>query len=792
MRSFLAGIILLLLPALAIAQVSGDVESIGFDSYFRPDCWTPMVITVTPETAQTDFYQIHVKVQDLDRDLPIFQRTISVTGTSEGQNRQQKFRMYFIPPPTDGGLPDARDPGALKDLQDRLKVSLHNSAGKWICDLPLTGTLNNVDPKTNAFDVRRGSKLIVAVSDGQSRPIYHDNTVSPLLGVMEDTIFVTVHPRDLPENVLGYDAADAILWLNADPAELKAGGDEKFRALQSYVHRGGRLIISQPAEWQKISALDELLPVTIQSVDQKDDLLPLSAMAKPVSSLDALTTSPNPFAVLKPPFRFARATPKNNAIVSDWIDWSEKDRSPYVVRMPIGLGSVTWIAQDLGDPSLTRTKNGWVYVWDHIFDWKNSPLVVTSQTPDSAKRMFELGGPMDLGASLLGTWLELQSKSAWLITLAILFFIGYWLLAGPGVFVYLHARKKTEASWFIFGACALAATAITLLIVKLVLRGPPELKHFSIVRMASNQPTEIISRMGLYIPRDGMQKIELKDAAVDQVTEISALPIHPTFLHDAPDQTGPEYSVPVIDAASGQAANISVPYRSTLKKFQATWIGDNPNGISGVAKLADTPTFITGHLTNATGSPLKNIYLAFHYPGEGSSDADFLLYFRSWDNGITLDLAKEFTTTEDGKKLLQGFLQNNPPDGHRKVLGRINTDWETYWTTGLTGQNFEETFDDSNSAFRRSLIMLSLFDRLAPIRNDRPTPTRVELFRRGGRSMDLSDSLAAGSLLIFAESQGPLPMPLNVEGEPVKGDGLIFYQFVLPLDRGELTPTTQQ
>ena len=108
MRSFLAGIIFLLIPTLAIAQVSGDVESIGFDSYFRPDCWTPMVITLTPQTAATDFYEIHVKVQDLDRDLPIFQRTISVTGAAEGQNRQQKFRMYFIPPPTDGGLPDVR------------------------------------------------------------------------------------------------------------------------------------------------------------------------------------------------------------------------------------------------------------------------------------------------------------------------------------------------------------------------------------------------------------------------------------------------------------------------------------------------------------------------------------------------------------------------------------------------------------------------------------------------------------------------------------------------------------
>ncbi|HMB96522.1 MAG TPA: hypothetical protein VKK61_10825, partial [Tepidisphaeraceae bacterium] len=101
------------------------------------------------------------------------------------------------------------------------------------------------------FESHRGTKLIVAVSDGQSRPIYHDNAVSPLLGVMEDAAFVTVHPSELPENVIGYDVADAVVWLDADPSELKAGGDEKFRALESYVRRGGKLVICQPAEWQK-------------------------------------------------------------------------------------------------------------------------------------------------------------------------------------------------------------------------------------------------------------------------------------------------------------------------------------------------------------------------------------------------------------------------------------------------------------------------------------------------------------------------------------------------------------
>src|SRR3982751_3674467 len=107
MRLLKAGILLLILwPTMAVAEVSGTVESIGFASIFRPDAWTSMVITVTPDGLETKEYQIRVKLQDLDRDLPIYQRVITVTGNAEGQNRTYRFRMYFIHTPTAHALPD--------------------------------------------------------------------------------------------------------------------------------------------------------------------------------------------------------------------------------------------------------------------------------------------------------------------------------------------------------------------------------------------------------------------------------------------------------------------------------------------------------------------------------------------------------------------------------------------------------------------------------------------------------------------------------------------------------------
>src|SRR5262245_56981221 len=104
MRSSLrAGIFLLMmLPTAAWAQVSGEVLAIGFENYFRPDCWTPMIVSITSESDKSDYYQIRVRVQDMDRDQVVYSRTISVTG----QTKQVPYAVYFMPPPVDGSLPD--------------------------------------------------------------------------------------------------------------------------------------------------------------------------------------------------------------------------------------------------------------------------------------------------------------------------------------------------------------------------------------------------------------------------------------------------------------------------------------------------------------------------------------------------------------------------------------------------------------------------------------------------------------------------------------------------------------
>jgi hypothetical protein len=791
------GLLLLLLTASAGAQVGGEIESVGFDSNFRNDCWTPMVLTIDPGSATTEKYEVHVKVQDMDRDLAIYSREITVTGAAEGQNLKQKFRMYFIPPPVDDGLPDASDPAAYARLQERVKVSLYTSGSnsKWVCDLPFTGSLHNVDPK-DVYNTPRGAKMILCITDGRSRPVYLDAGSSNVLGMMEDLRFVLISPRDLPENVLGYDAVDGVVWFDSDPAELKSAGDEKYRALESYVQRGGKLVICQPFEWQKTLGFGDLLPVTINGVVERNELGPLRQMAVAPNALqDALPSIyDDPFANLRAPFRIARATAKPNTTVAEWIHWGDNDDSPYIVRGPRGLGSVTWVAQDLGDPNLTRIKAGWVYVWNRVLDLRDTPFPVSNNTPISARQLMEHNWTIDVGRSLI-SGMDLTSKSTWLITLAIFFFIGYWVIAGPGAFTFLATRKQAHLSWFVYGGTALAAAALTGLIVKLVLRGPAEVKHFSIVKVAPDQPAVVTSRLGLYIPRDGAQRIELTDVTPNAMTYIEPFPIHPAFLNSVPEQTGTEYYVPIADAAAGKAAAITYTYRSTLKKFQANWVGDVASPISGRPRLLPVPEFIGGTLTNNSSEKLRNVYIAFNYSHDVLNSplniGDWMLYLPAWEPGASLDLTRVFNRDENDNRLFWD-VSTRVPDGSRRIRGRIAEDWGPYMMTSMGAGPLTDTYDDSSFNFRRSLPLMSFFERLAPTVNQKnQQPKRVDLLRRGGRLLDMSPALSAGQMVILAEQTGPLPMKMEVEDEPVTGTGSILYQLVLPLDRSAIESTTQ-
>jgi hypothetical protein len=820
MRWFLAGFAaLLLMPAFVHAQAKGEVESVGFNNTYRPDSWTPMICRVRPETNEPGTYQLQVWQHDIDGDRPIYTRNITLNGAD--QAREQRFWMYFLPQSTDKGLPDQYNGGTLKDLQHELQVFLCDAKGKQITELPITSTLDNVDPYRDYAQLPRSAKLILTISDGSDQVAWRDYEIA--YGIMEDVKFVNLMPKDLPEDPVGLEGVDAIVWLNADPADLDKGGEHKLAALQDYVRFGGHLVISQPTtDWQKILGFGDMLPVNIQGVGDKDNLEPLRSMAKPRQP-DVWRHPVDPWNRPVAPFQFARATTKPSTVVDTWIDWkgdgSYSDATPYIVRSAYGLGAVTWVAQDLGNPAITAktaTSAGWPYIWDKVFGWKNDTYVpppgVSKDDQDVHPRIAQYethANPVDLGYPLTAN-LDETNTAAWLIFVAVAFFLVYWVVAGPGGYFYLASKKRTNFSWFFFGLAALAATALTVLVVKLVLRGPPKIHHLSIVRVAPGQPTLVYSRLGLYIPRDGDQTIHLTDTAQTGVSYVSPYAEHPQQLGDVSEFPAPsDYSVPVRDLAEGDAAELTVPYRSSAKKFQARWIGSLQGGfVPSKLKLESqgSRTVISGTLMNQTGIDFDEVFIAYH---GGKRDDDQLIYIPKWNKGTTLDLTKDLTrpATIDVRRQ-PGGLGALPGDG-RVIVDELGNaavkggdarerHWSGLWFSHFGGKNIADA-NIEEPRMNNILPMLSLFDRVPTMWNvpDNANGTggkfdRVEFFRRGGRMLDVSPSIMAGQLVVLASTPAPLPEPIEINGDKATGKGTVLYQFLLPIDRGDVDkPTTQ-
>jgi hypothetical protein len=269
----------------------------------------------------------------------------------------------------------------------------------------------------------------------------------------------------------------------------------------------------------------------------------------------------------------------------------------------------------------------------------------------------------------------------------------------------------------------------------------------------------------------------------------------------------------VREASAEQAPELDVPYRSTLKKLQAHWVGDLKASIEGQPTLAHTvdgQVAIEGIISNRTGQDLRDVYLAFKAPIPPAKAGpvpfeDRIWYLPLWKNGVALDL-KQVRTDRDTRILVGSGVGAGYPGQNRRIRDAIyypgdprrREGWTGYWFGNFANSGFggERGYDDSTDHWRFTYPMLSLFDRLPAMKTTWNSQTnkergRVEFLRRGARYLDLSAPVAAGNLVILGQAEddrGPLPFPLTVRsafGEDVKvvGQGVTFYQAVLPLGK---------
>lgn len=853
MRSFLVGLGLLCICGTAFGQASGFVEKIGFGKGFRPYGWTPVLVNLTSTISEPAEYQIQVLQEDLDRDRVVFRRDIVLN-----PNRQEKFWVYFLAQPRGLSSSQGTPQISAAELMQSLNIRLCTKSGKPLSRIGIQDAAINIEPARQSFTARPGVRLVLMVIDGSgSSATPSVREFQDALGLNEDMAPTLVTPFDLPENVIGYDAVDAVVWLDADAGKMTTAGSHRLTALTAWVRSGGRLVVTQPAgnELFKIEPMEDMLPVELKN--SAGDFAIQSRQVKRLSTLRELSTLHTSGSGSEKlldnqllgwtqieqrngPFNVAFAKLREGAMGDNWIDWKgdKSEMSPWLARRALGLGSVTWVAQDLSDRRITgKDSSGWPNIWDHVLGQNNIELRTGPETDtafkygEANKLRYNTGTVVDIGASML-RGMEHEGRAGGLVFLAGVFFVGYWVVAGPVAYLVLAGKKRTELSWSIFAVSAMVATLLTVGVVRLVLRGDAEVHHVSLVRMLplgrtdDGTPTSsaiVNSRIGLYIPRDGMQTVALEGndpQGVSYITPFSVHPAHQGSSNDFPAYL--EYTVPVRDAPLTDPVSIDIPSRSTLKKLQARWVGTLTGGIEPVGGDTNRPKivggdgkinvpdgkggtmelhtgFINGKLVNKTGADLVHVYFAFSSIAfDGATPRDLVLYTPSWPNGAPLDLTREFN---DAKQLPFPGSSNTKdratPGGNNKssIRGELSADWAMlFWYPGLRGTSMSDQFDDSRNEFLRSFPMLSFFDRIEPKPNTQGGNTdRVEVLRRAAREWDISELIAAGQLVILAQSgkpgarsdQSPLPFPMDVEGARVAGTGVTFYQFALPLDHSQ-------
>lgn len=855
MRLMMAGVLLLgVMAATAHADdpVEGTVQSMGFgtNGYYRPNCWTPIKIRLRSKVGEPRTYKLIVIQEDMDHDRVQYSRLVTVNGNTDERKVDEEVWAYFIPQPRD-------------TQTQNLKIFLCTPEGKQLVQVPVSrssGAFTSLDMPASSFTGgRRGAKLVLLVGNAGDRPLPDPYVGSR--GTSEEVAFETASARDLPTDPQGYQCVDWIVLLNTLPTSFST---DTQSALEKWVKEGGKLVVATGGNWLEIknSPLGPMLPVELDKAeDDEPDAASLRALGqipipaevekyfdswkKPkvpatqpaqginiasIPGLQRLLVSVDERRWIDPwpntagkKSTIIRATPREGAVVSYYSQTNKS--SPYIARWMYGLGSVTWVAQNLAEPNLVEFNRGavgmnsasflwgWPRIWDTIFDVPHGAgdFTVTDgmaafgdanvKAGDWAREYVRFA-PSGEGSDPSSVFQGMMNvdRGVGLLALAVLFFIGYWAIAGPGSYFFLLARKRVQYSWVAFALCAGAATAVTSLIVKLVLRGSPQLHHVTFVTATRGQNAVARSHLGLFIPRDGDQRIGLPHTTSEPTAYLAPYPVHPFHLpeQDLEFLGYREYDVPMRMSGTTADAEVAVPYRSTLKRLDARWVGPIPGVIDGEASIGPGTGggALSGKLVNSTGTDLYNVYLVYRdTPGVPWRWGDDMMLRIlpgtggvAWPKGQMIDLAgllsrskmpdsAHIEDNDQGKDDQGPFLAARAP---------LNLVWADHWRgsgdDSIGARGSLRDFGNPDRAF----LVLSVYDRLWPIpnRSSSGANDRSEILRYAGRELDASHVISCGQLLVLASSmehESPLPFALEVEGDRIGGQGTTYYQFIVPL-----------
>jgi hypothetical protein len=337
---------------------------LGFDPQtplLRPNTWSPITVTLRNTGPDTEgVLRIHA---EFGAAQPITQASVAPAPAPSqspprfGKPRVRGWLSEAVKPKKPQPSAQTASPTDISFVQE-YRLTMPKNSTKQVRDIVF------LTPADRSVEVEWVVKR--KVQSNTSLPFQFADWDAPSVLIVGETDWVrslktltrdqprTLRPvlyagklEALPDNSFGYDGVDTVILDRGEWTRmLRAQAD----ALCGFVESGGSLVVSTGREAGNVtgSPVAELLPIVLRGNEQIKQL---------TKALPDLFIPPATQLLL------SRATPRPGA---ELHVIAEDLGRPIIAESPLGLGRVTFLAFQLGDPVL-REWSGKSYLWSFLF-----------------------------------------------------------------------------------------------------------------------------------------------------------------------------------------------------------------------------------------------------------------------------------------------------------------------------------------------------------------------------------------------------------------------------------------
>jgi len=614
----------------------------------------------------------------------------------------------------------------------------------------------------------------------------------------EDTFAVFgLRPTDLPDRWEGLKMLDLLAWSGEVPQDLPSAQSD---ALREWVREEGR------------TELEDMLPTAAPRRDEDvrvSELLPILSKSRafadgvkdPVVGLRVFKDLRSDFDAMSNGYEPLIATP---------------DGRVFVVQRRFGHGRITIIGLDMNRLAGTYLMDNNLMVslpqadvfWNRIIGRR-------ADTPGSALSALEQrerltgGTPLEQNigtGQLIRNEINMSGRASAGLLMAVLLFIAYWIVAGPGGFYALKSYKRTQHAWLFFAAAAGVFTAVAWGGVNVLRQNEISIRHMTFLDHIARMPGDddefgtdpqlqrAVSWLSVYLPGYGSTPIGIESAEASDGVPAARDLLHPwtpprESAHEFPNAD--RYRVDV----SKQPDDFDLPTRSTATQLYANWMGgvapewggllEDPNDPITVTVDRKGNELLTGSIISELPGALEDVTIIWIWNKRGRVPR----YYKSGDT-------EEIWIQRSGEMLNVGRMVRpvrsiESGDTYKLatpgVESRIETNIYRRYVQPYEGGNFLGAGASLDLARRRTYMeMLSMYRQLRPpvyLKDSPkgPNPQTMTARRMLGRDLDLSSWFNRPCVIVMGFVDSPLPIPVRVDGREVRSEGTTMVRWIRPL-----------